>query len=227
VPDWRTRISNPPIYKHRDTDHPNSGGLFCASGKTRTQATIDGHKLLVDGLRVDVVQSVHAVCDMNLSEAELAIQKGWRETMPHADYRSGGSVLEAFDRAIVNDVMQEFEPNDNLFRRNYRVDWSLIEKDSSKLDEEEMRERHFLEVAINRTTYGRRIFWTSQGYLGIGPASMMDHDIICVFYGGQLLYVLREAGAGLYECIGECYVHGLMDGEALSEEGKGQIFTII
>jgi len=195
----------------------------------KTQARIDGRNLLANGVRIDAVQSLCPVCDMNLSEAGLKIQKGWRETMPQKDYRSGGSVLEAFDHTIVTDVVQAAEPHDNLFRRNYRVDWSLIEQDPSGLEEQEMRERHFLEVAIARTTYGRRIFWTKQGYLGIGPASMMDNDVICIFYGGQLLYVLRDAGLGTYECIGECYVHGLMDGEALTEQEipKEETFTVM
>ena len=229
MPDWRTQININTIYKHQDSDHPNSGRLFCASGRTKTQARIDGRTLLVNGLRVDNVQSVSSVCDMNSSEGRLTIQKGWRETMPHADYPSGGSALEAFDRTIVTDVVQETEPNDNLYRRNYRVDWSLIEQDPSELEEDEMRERHFREVAVARTTFGRRIFWTKQGYLGIGPASMTTHDIICIFYGGQLLYVLRDTGLGIFECIGECYVHGLMDGEALTEVGgrKEEMFTII
>jgi hypothetical protein len=89
--------------------------------------------------------------------------------------------------------------------------------------------RNFLQVAIKQTTFGRRIFWTAQGYLGIGPASMAEGNIICVFFGGHVLYVLRAAGLGLYECIGECYVYGLMDGEVFARERvlEDQFFTII
>jgi hypothetical protein len=190
---------------------------------------IDGRKLLVNGLRIDAVKSLTSVCDANLSEAGLAIQIGWREimTQTRTEYFTGESVYEVFDRTIVTDVVQEEEPYDNLYRRNYRVDWSLFAKDPLSLGEGGVRKRHFLEVSINRITFGRRMFWTNRGYLGIGPAGMTEGDMICVFYGGQVLYVLRDAGIGVYECIGECYVHGLMDGEALAAEEKLEECTFI
>jgi len=34
-----------------------------------------------------------------------------------------------------------------------------------------------------------------------------------IFFGGEVLYLLRSIG-GTSHFIGECYVHGLMDGEA-------------
>jgi hypothetical protein len=47
--------------------------------------------------------------------------------------------------------------------------------------------------------------------------------------GGSVLYILRPRG-NEYEFIGECYVHGLMDGEALQgvnlEKGDFESFTL-
>ena len=46
---------------------------------------------------------------------------------------------------------------------------------------------------------------------------MKEGDIICELYGGDLLHVLRyEEGGEVAKLIGIAYVHGLMNGEALT-----------
>ena len=46
---------------------------------------------------------------------------------------------------------------------------------------------------------------------------------MCLLFGGKTLVCLRKTGDG-YMFIGECYVHGFMDGEAIDmlEDGKRQ-----
>jgi hypothetical protein len=229
VPDWRTRISWFVIPKQQDSDQPESEKLFCASGESKAEIRIDGSKLIVKGLSIDNIKWVSSICESNLSEAGLAMEKTWRESMPDVEYATGQPVQEVFDRVIVTDVEHQREPYGNLYKRGHRADWSLIERDPLSLDGEDYGTRTYLEVAIKRTTFGRRIFWTAQGYLGIGPASMTEGDTICVLFGGHVLYVLRAAVFEVYECIGECYVHGLMDGEAFVRQEilEEQFFSII
>jgi hypothetical protein len=38
--------------------------------------------------------------------------------------------------------------------------------------------------------------------------------VVCVLYGGQTPFILRPK-VERYQFIGECYVHGIMEGEAL------------
>jgi hypothetical protein len=229
VPDWRNQIISSPIEKHQDTDDPSCERLFRASGPSKVEAKIDGRKLLVKGMRIDTVKLLYPVCDTHRKAVGQTIQCKWREALPQTDYVSGGIVAEAFDRTIVTDIFQEDQPRHNLYKRGHRVDWSLLESDPLSLDESALCKRNDLEVVLNRINFARRLFWTGRGYLGLGPGGMTERDMICVFNGGQVLYVLRDAGIGVYEFIGESYVHGLMDGEALSEEGgwEEQIFTII
>lgn len=70
------------------------------------------------------------------------------------------------------------------------------------------------------------IFKTSEGHIGLGPKGMANGDIICVLMGYRLPVVLRDVGSG-YQLVGDCYIQGLMDGEALKlvEEGKAEIST--
>jgi hypothetical protein len=229
VPDWRTQIACHAINRQRDRDQPNCGYLFGASGQTQPEVKIDGRNLIIRGLSIDTVKSVSSICDSNLSEAGLTLEKTWRDSMPQREYINGESVQEAFDRVIVADIVREREPYANLYSRGHRVVWTLIENEPLLLDSGQNMSRNFLQVAIKQTTFGRRIFWTGQGYLGIGPASMAEGDIICVFFGGHVLYVLRAADSGLYEYIGDCYIHGLMDGEVFARERvlEEQFFTII
>lgn len=70
---------------------------------------------------------------------------------------------------------------------------------------------------------GKRLFVSNKGYIGLCPAAAMPGDIIAVLYGCKMPFVLRpvpdrKSTAGLcsaYTLVGECYVHGLMNGEAL------------
>ncbi|KAK5330610.1 hypothetical protein LTR70_000440 [Exophiala xenobiotica] len=61
----------------------------------------------------------------------------------------------------------------------------------------------------------KKIFVSSLGRIGQGPAMLQLNDEIWVLYGGATCYVLRNNGDGTHEFIGEAYVHGLMQGEAI------------
>lgn len=61
----------------------------------------------------------------------------------------------------------------------------------------------------------RQFCITERGFIGWVPAGTQPGDLICIFYGGKYPYVLRPAGETYYSFIGECYVHGVMHGEAL------------
>ena len=66
------------------------------------------------------------------------------------------------------------------------------------------------------------VFITSQGYLGLGPALTEVGDGVVIFGGSQTPFVLRNvdlAGVAKDFCIlGDCYLHGFMYGELLTEE---------
>ena len=69
---------------------------------------------------------------------------------------------------------------------------------------------------------------TRDGYMGLVPAAARVGDEICVFFGGQVLYVMRERNRcpGAWEFIGECYVDNMMDGRAY-EQYKGRVQEFI
>jgi hypothetical protein len=70
---------------------------------------------------------------------------------------------------------------------------------------------------------GRKLFITQLGNIGIGPACMAPGDIVCLLFGGSSLYVIRRISLQEYLFLGECYVHGLMNGEAMDRYQKGEV----
>lgn len=46
---------------------------------------------------------------------------------------------------------------------------------------------------------------------------MQDGNLVTVLLGGQVPFILSKQEK--FRLVGECYVHGLMDGEAFSEDG--------
>lgn len=62
---------------------------------------------------------------------------------------------------------------------------------------------------------GRRLFLTANASLGLGPHGMRGGDVVCVLSGGEVPFVLRPMAGGYFVLVGECYVGGLMEGEAI------------
>lgn len=71
-----------------------------------------------------------------------------------------------------------------------------------------------------------RLFLTESGYMGIGPASTSIADEVFVLQSSRVPFVLRRSGgleaggicsdgvkAHCFNVIGDCYLHGIMDGE--------------
>ena len=72
---------------------------------------------------------------------------------------------------------------------------------------------------IRDMAWGRRFCVTSEGHVGWVPQNAQVGDIVCYFLGGKVLYLLRPDTQDRFVFIGECYLHGLMHGEALKLSG--------
>ncbi|KAK1762744.1 hypothetical protein QBC33DRAFT_599931 [Phialemonium atrogriseum] len=72
---------------------------------------------------------------------------------------------------------------------------------------------HF-RTMVGAYTVGRCLFRTRKGYLGLGSHEPQSGDLVCIFFGGAVPFLLRrrDGGSG-YELVGDAYVHGVMQGE--------------
>ena len=75
---------------------------------------------------------------------------------------------------------------------------------------------HPMVVEIRRTVWGRRLVRTSTDFLALAPGATRPGDSIVVLYGCSVPVVLRQSpDKDHYMLVGECFVYGMMDGEAL------------
>ncbi|ETS79688.1 hypothetical protein PFICI_09541 [Pestalotiopsis fici W106-1] len=74
---------------------------------------------------------------------------------------------------------------------------------------------------------GRSLVRTRRGYLGTAPNNVRKGDVVCVFMGAAVPFVLRarDDTDGGYMMIGDANIHGIMDGEILRnwEDVKTQL----
>jgi hypothetical protein len=63
---------------------------------------------------------------------------------------------------------------------------------------------------------GKVLFHTARAFLGLGPKLCMIGDPIWALHGGTLFYAWGAHVDGIHqEYLGECYLHGFMQGETL------------
>jgi hypothetical protein len=74
----------------------------------------------------------------------------------------------------------------------------------------------FIEASLEMWASHRRFCRTGDGRLAQVPEHAAVSDSVCILHGSQVPYVLRRQEDGTYVVIGECYVHGIMHGEALA-----------
>ncbi|KAF2730281.1 hypothetical protein EJ04DRAFT_473998 [Polyplosphaeria fusca] len=66
--------------------------------------------------------------------------------------------------------------------------------------------------------YNRRFFISESERYGWAVDGTQPGDRVAIFNGLRYPFLLRYAGDNRYKIIGDCYIHGLMEGEALGSE---------
>ncbi|CZT16173.1 uncharacterized protein RCC_02015 [Ramularia collo-cygni] len=89
------------------------------------------------------------------------------------------------------------------------------------LEDPETPETHDIRLfyAACLPSHDRRFGKTTAGRFCLLPSAAAFHDIVCIIQGFKVPVLLRPTGSG-YQNVGECYVHGIMEGEldSLEEE---------
>ncbi|KAI1294366.1 hypothetical protein F5Y03DRAFT_373219 [Xylaria venustula] len=68
--------------------------------------------------------------------------------------------------------------------------------------------------------YNRRFFISEEERYGWAVDGTLPNDKVAIIHGSDFPFLLREAGDGTYKMVGDCYIHGLMEGEALEDKYK-------
>ncbi|KAK3949100.1 heterokaryon incompatibility protein-domain-containing protein [Pseudoneurospora amorphoporcata] len=82
----------------------------------------------------------------------------------------------------------------------------------------------------NGWLWGRRVFATARGSIGIGPEYVQEGDVVVILHGGKIPFLLRpvkDGRQGHYELMGETYMYGMMEGQFMRTNPPTQEFTLV
>ena len=75
---------------------------------------------------------------------------------------------------------------------------------------------------IYRFVRTRRLMVTLEGFIGAVAHEARRGDVIFLLLGCNVPIVLRAVGNNRYKVVGSCYLHGIMEGEAMGPLEAGQ-----
>ena len=127
-------------------------------------------------------------------------------------YVAGGFMIDAICRTLCNKNFTE----DYLPLSQHLPSYRNSKEYVRKLIEirEPIEPRGYIDE-VYRSVKGRAFFLTKNGYIGLGPKSMKTGDQACVILGCKPPLILRPDDEKSYRVVGDCYIDGFKDGEAL------------
>jgi hypothetical protein len=82
-------------------------------------------------------------------------------------------------------------------------------------------------AAVGMKMDSRRLFWTADGRLGMGPESMGEGEEVWEIDGLLAPAVLRRVDSGAFRFVGEAFVLGLMPGEGLARADVSELVDVV
>lgn len=236
VPQWDQQRIRVPIAI------PKANWATCATSQFSAAIEGDDHSTLkLRGLFFDTIMSKFDIDPDQLfnSETESSDQEHplltlWRtQRTPSNMYLSKETVIEAFAATFALGYRITFASHywDRLIP-DFLAYMSRLTKSSLQqfpdlqlnTDDPSGDWKNYINVA-HSMSYRRCFFVTSKGYMGLGPNAMQIGDIVCVLFGCKVPFILRPMG-GYYLLVGDSYIHGIMDGEAMAAVLKERTFVI-
>jgi hypothetical protein len=195
---------------------------------------------------VQYVEFLMGLLNFLIEAAKLA-----KENLP-SRYRNGQLLTNAIWRTVIADRSADERPAPAIFHQYY-VQWLhtmrlLLNQNlrsgqlSALADSANMSNSTYKQKLLGETLYFnerfieasslRRFCITEGGFMGLVAPNSDVGDAVCLIWGMQTPYILRVApdqdmnlAAPLYQLIGECYMHGMMDGE-MADADKESTFTV-
>jgi hypothetical protein len=83
-----------------------------------------------------------------------------------------------------------------------------------ELQSPERKQEYLRPFVMSTRLPGLRFSMTCNGRMGLGPYQLQKDDKVVVFFGADMPFLIRNAGAH-YRLLGPAYVHGLRNEEGL------------
>lgn len=177
--------------------------------------------------RVDTV-AAHAI--------QGIIPRRWLQLggLPKGDSLSMASIDEAFWRTLVANRRLDGTLPPSYYPRAYLSCLGQSYGGHLNVNELLLKTRTHSVVAeflerVQSVVWNRALFrTTATNRFGLTSAEAQTGDMICILFGCSVPVLLRPRPVSTpttYEFLGECYVHGIMDGEAMREERESKRFV--
>ncbi|KAF2744694.1 hypothetical protein M011DRAFT_506136 [Sporormia fimetaria CBS 119925] len=251
LPTWVTENSSS---KKRYEDQCNRitavARSFRASGPTKTTFTVTGEVLALAGFSsFDRVRHLSPVIyeretsrqalgqtekeHQSLSFPTLPDSCGPSDYAPNDEriYRGEQTVGDALFRTFANDIVHVGETYTRLEDSTVQVAKEVWEMGTSQLSADDSNKWGMFLASSTKPSALRRLFFTEDSRMGIGPPSMATGDEIVLFCGGCAPFCVRKEPdwterRPIYTLVGDVYLHGVMDGEAVPENWEEKLIDI-
>ena len=235
TPDWAVLPRSIPFLR------PETTSKFAASRTSEPPLHIseDQTTLFATGKVVDTIRSIGTAnvparlistgryaskFNDALNQVDIVQMRHW-EVMARKlkSYPTGESPQEVYWRTIIADADMDVENVPGGYNRIFyawRRYWGTVvdEKFVDMIHDDGTGDRVYSATynnARNLACNYRRFIVTKKGYIGLAPFSSRPGDHICILLGGRTPYVIRSSRKRQFRFIGESYVHGFMNGEAM------------
>lgn len=191
-----------------------------AYGKDSTDWTV----ISLSGVVVDKVVKVASVVDLTVTEdfdslaaevihcrrlAMRSVSEREFALAMTAGCDSNGEPVTDFDAFTSNYYVFRAECIEAIGEQNPEVpDNDTYNGESTPCADEEASELYY--IAMLQGISNRRLFTTPSGFIGTGPPSINENDLICILLGGTTPFALRE-DSQFWNLIGTAYVQGIME----------------
>ncbi|KAI1661974.1 HET-domain-containing protein [Daldinia decipiens] len=212
TPEWPTWLPDWSRYLHITTAHHVG---FCASGISASRAKyVDPGRLEVSALYFASVSCVGAkISTENFADFRTTCRRIGLDRLKGAPYPSRGTYRDAWLETLALGRVED---------RCYGIGYPSLAglaamvaaPEGSEADEEKALSDGWKIWTTGRIN-GCYLFSTQNGYVGMINGELQQGDEVFVVLGCNVPMLLRPTASGEYEVVGDCYVHGIMDGEAL------------
>lgn len=240
VPQWCEKAHIAPVVDLGMDFKWGSGG-----GDTSVSAEIDmqGSVLKIRGVEFDTIELSDTSKRLDWFQSEINTED--LEIHPvisfcysqngMMNYPNGTSRLEAYAMTLTAGVelrgkhrSRITEDRRTTFYANFMAFLNHLLKtyrqDPLQRSERPHGKRQDFEIAARDGCELRTFFTTKKGYMGLAPSdAVQTGDIVCVLFGGEVPHILKLLDNGYYSLIGDAYVCGLMDGEAILKCDAGEL----
>ena len=194
-------------------------------GDIPSRSYIENSTLCVSGVYIDVLKDMLVNTGANLEAIRAgAAEKGrkWALEAKHK-YFTDESIADAIRRIEVLDLV--YDDLGRPSKRGNQLDGAFLRKPRAELSLTEYRYQMNMRDASRKASTSRTLGLSQKLYLLKIPNTAVVGNMIWALAGGQVSYILRPINRDLnqYTFIGECYAHGLMDGDVVRRLKTGEM----